>query len=57
MKIAAKSERRGGSRFLEPDSCVWRVTGLARDGTTEPVSRDRFSGPNGDKEKICFLFR
>ena len=31
------------------------MSSLTRDGTAEPVSRDRFSGANGDKETFIFL--
>ena len=30
------------------------MSGLTRDGTAEPVSRDHFSGANADREKFSF---
>ena len=40
-----------GKKEKIPDSAwVWRITGLTRDGTAEPVSRDQFSGANGNKD-------
>ena len=35
---------------------VWRMIGLARDGTAEPVSLTRFSAANGDKKILIFPF-
>ena len=31
-----------------------RISGLTRDGTAEPVSRDKFSGANEDREIFIF---
>ena len=40
----------------EPDSTwVWKLSGLARDGTAESVLRDQISGVNGDRRKSFFL--
>ena len=39
------------SVFEELDSCVWRLNGLARDGTTEPVSQDRILRPKRGQGK------
>ena len=33
------------------------ISGLTRDGTAELVSRDQFSGANGDREIFIFLIQ
>ena len=54
MGTTAKSVKKGGTRFEESDSCVLRINGLARDGTTEPVSRDRVLRPERGQGENMF---
>ena len=39
---------------IDDSAWVWRMSGLRRDGTSEPIARDQFSGANGEREKLIF---
>ena len=44
-----------GAREYAPDSAwAWRISGLTRDGTAEPVSRDQILRRERGQEKIIF---
>ena len=57
-KAGGREAPRSRHQIDESASWVWRMSGLTRDGTAEPISRDQvFRSKRGQANTLLFLFR